>query len=97
MKNTVWCGVTSQLCDTVQLSGCLCKNVPEYSSTVKSTFAINTVIVVAISHILNVVYLNSNECSGSTCGCNGEILIKTHNFQWSHTSTKDANMVVIGM
>jgi len=76
--------------------GCLCTNVPEYSPTVTRTFAINSVIVVAISNILSAVYCNSNECSGGTSGCNGGILIEIHNVHWSHTSTKDANMVVIG-
>jgi len=52
--------------------------------------------VVAISHTLSAMYLNSNESSGSTSGCNGGILHKIHNFPWSHTSTKDAYMVVIG-
>jgi hypothetical protein len=40
--------------------------------------------------------LYSNESSAGTSGCNGGILLKIHNFHWSHTSTKDANVVVIG-
>jgi len=88
MKNTVWCGVTSQLCDTVLLSDCLCRNVPEYSPAVTRTFAINSVIVVAISHILSAFYCNSNKCSGGNPGCIGGILLKIHYFHWSHTSTK---------
>jgi len=88
-------------CDVTAVShcaagGCLCTNVPEYSPTVTRTFAINCVIVVAISHILNAIYLNSNESFGDTSGCKGRILLKIHNFPWNHTSTKDANMVVIG-
>jgi len=80
VKNTVWCGVTSQLCDTVLLSGCQCRTVPEYSPTITRTFAINSVIVVAISHILSAIHCNCNECSGGTSGFNGGILIKIHNF-----------------
>jgi len=76
--------------------GCLCTIVPEYSPTVIRTFAISSVIVVAISHILSAVYLNSNEYSGGTSGCNGGILLKTENFPQGHTSTKDVYMVVIG-
>ena len=68
MKNTVWYGVTSQLCDTVLYLGCLCTIVPEYSSAITRTFAINSVIVVAISHILSSIYWNSNESSGNTRG-----------------------------
>ena len=71
-------------------------NVPEYSSNITRTFAIDSLIVVAISHILSAIYLNSNECSGSTSGCNRGILLKIHNFHWSRTSTEDANMVGIG-
>jgi hypothetical protein len=56
-----------------------------------------SLIVVAISHILSTIYLNSNESSGGTSGYNGGILHKIHKFPWSHNSTKDANMVVIGM
>ena len=92
MTNNVWFGVTSQLCEAVTLGGCVCTNVPEYSSVIKRTFAINSVIVVAISHILNAIYLKSNESSGSTSGCNGGILLKIHNFHWSQAYTKDANM-----
>ena len=36
--------------------GCLCRNVPEYSSAITRTFTINSVIVVAISHILSAIY-----------------------------------------
>jgi len=36
--------------------GCLCANVPEYSSAITSTFAVNRVIVVAISHTLSAIY-----------------------------------------
>ena len=96
MKNNVFYSVTSQLCETVLLGGCLCTIVPEYSSAITRTLAITSVIVVAISHILSAIYLNGNESSGSTSGCNGGISPKIHNFHWSHTSTKDANMVVIG-
>jgi len=78
MKNTVWCGVTSQMCDIVLLVRCT--NVPEYSPTVKRTFAINSVIVVAITHILSAIYCKNNDCSGGTCECNGGILIKIHTF-----------------
>ena len=96
MTNTVWCGVTSQPCGTLLYLGCLCTIVTEYSSAITRTFAINSVIVVAISHILSAIYWNSNESSGCTSGCNGGILLKIRNFHWSHTSTKDVNMVVSG-
>jgi hypothetical protein len=52
------------------------------------TFAVNSVIVVAISHILSVIYWNSNEYSGGTSGCNGGLFLKIHNFHWSHTLHK---------
>jgi hypothetical protein len=55
--------------------GCLCGIVPEYPSAITPTSAINSVIVVVISHILSAIYLNSNESSGSTSGCNGGILL----------------------
>jgi hypothetical protein len=90
IKNTILFGVMSQLC------GCLYTIVPEYSPAITCTFVISSVIVVAISHILSAVYLKSNESSGSTSGCYGGIFIKKHNFQWSHNSTKDANMVAFG-
>ena len=48
--------------------GCLCRNVPEYPSAITRTFAINSVIVVAISHILSAIYMNSDESSGGTFG-----------------------------
>ena len=41
--------------------GCLSRIVPEYSSAIKRTFAINSVIVVAISQILSTIHLNSND------------------------------------
>ena len=88
MKNTVLYGVTSQLCDTVLLGGCLCRIVPEYSSAITRTFTINSLIVVAISHTLSAIYLNSNESAGGTSGCNGGIFRKIHNFHWSHTPKK---------
>jgi hypothetical protein len=50
--------------------------------------------VVEISHKLCSL-LNSNEFYGVTSGFNGGIFLKIHNFQWSHTSTKDANVVLI--
>ena len=75
--------------------GCLCATVPEYSTAITRTFAINSVIVVAISHTLSASYLNSNECSGSTSGWSGGILHKIRTFHWSHTSTKNANVVGI--
>ena len=76
--------------------GCLCTNAPEYSSAITHTFTINSVIVFAISHMLSAIYWNSNECSGSTSGWSGGILLKIYNLHWSHNSTKDANMVAIG-
>ena len=76
--------------------GCLCRIVLEYPSAITRTFAINSVIVVAISHTLSAIYLNSNESSGGTSGCNRGTLHKIHNFPWSHTSTKDTYIVVIG-
>jgi hypothetical protein len=76
--------------------GCLCTIDPEYPSAITRTFALNSVIVVAISQTLSAIYLNSNEFSSSNSGCNGGILLKIHNFHWSHTSTNDVNMVGIG-
>jgi hypothetical protein len=52
--------------------------------------------VVAISHILSANFWNSNESSGGTSGCNGGVFLKIHNFLWSDTSIKYANVVVIG-
>jgi len=72
------------------------KIVTEYPSAITRAFAINSVIVVAICDILRANYWESNESSGGTSGCNGGIFIKIHNFQWSHTSKKDANMVENG-
>ena len=72
-------------CVTVRLYlGWLCTVVPKYPSTITRTFAINSVIVVAISHTLSAIYCNSNESSGGTSGCNGGILFKIHCFHWSH-------------
>jgi hypothetical protein len=76
--------------------GCLCGNVPEYPSAITRTFAINCVIVVAVSHTLSAIYWNNNENSGGISCWNWGILLKIHNFHWSHTSTKDTNMVAIG-
>jgi len=50
----------------------------------------------AVSHMLSAIYWNSNESSGGTYSCNGVISLKIHNFHWNHTSTKYANMVVVG-
>jgi hypothetical protein len=85
-----------QLSNWRAVSWYISRNVLEYSSSITRTFAINSVIVVAISHTLSTNYVNSNESSGGTSGCNGGILLKIHNFHWSHASTKDANMVAIG-
>jgi hypothetical protein len=63
---------------------------------VTRTFVINSVIVVAISYILNAIYMNNNESSCGNSDCNGAILLKIHNFHWSNTSTEDANTVAIG-
>jgi hypothetical protein len=68
--------------------GCICTIVTEYPIAITRTFAINSVTVVAISHILSVIYLNSNESSGGTSGCSGGIFLKIHNFHWSHTLQK---------
>jgi hypothetical protein len=84
------------MCKWTAVSWLLCTTVPEYSPAITHTFPINSVIVIAISHILSAIYLNSNESSAGTFGCNGGIFLKIHNFHWNHTSTKDANMVVIG-
>ena len=80
MKNTVLYGVTSQLCDTALLGGCLCRIVPEYSSAITRTFTINNLIVVAISHTLSAIYLNGNESAGGTSGCSGRIFRKNTQF-----------------
>jgi hypothetical protein len=77
--------------------GCFCTIVPEYLYSIKRTFLINFVIVVKINHILSEIYWKINESSGDTSGCNEELLPKIHNFQRSHTSTKDANMLAISM
>jgi len=50
MKNTVWYGVMSQLCDTVILVAAYCTIVTEYSSAITPIFTINNVIVAAINH-----------------------------------------------
>jgi len=52
--------------------------------------------VVAISHILSANYRKSKEFSAGTSGYKGAILLKIYNFHWSHTSTKDENMVEMG-
>jgi len=75
--------VTGRLC-----LGCLCTNVTEYTFAITRTFAINNVTPVEITHILSAIYLNSNESSGCTCGWNGGIFLKIHNFSWSHTLQK---------
>jgi len=85
-----------QLCNRKAVSSqplykCSCVFIRHYT-----TFATNSVFVVAISHILSSIYLNSNESSAGNPGCNGGILIKIHNFHCGHTSTKYANMVAIG-
>jgi len=95
MKNTVLYGVTFKPCDTGMMVAAFVHTVPEHSSTITCTSAINNVIVVAISHILSAIYWNNNESSGGISGCNGGILLKIHNFHWNHTLT-DANMVAIG-
>jgi hypothetical protein len=64
-------------------------------SFITGTFTINCVIVVAICRTLCAIFLNSYDSSGGTSGFSGGILLKIHNFHWSHTSTKDANMVLI--
>jgi hypothetical protein len=86
-------------CATVrQYLGRLCAVVPEYSSAITSTFAINCVSLVAISYILSAIYWNSNEYSAGTSGCNIAILLffKIHNFQWNHTRRRDADVFAIG-
>jgi len=88
MKNNVWYGVTLQLCDTVLLVAAFCTIVTEYSSAITPTFAVNSVIVVAISHTLSAIYWNSNETSARASVCNGGILLKIHNFHWSHNFKK---------
>jgi len=88
--------VKSQLCNTVLLGGYLCIIVPVYSSAITHIFVINDVILVALSHIFGTVYLKSNGSSCGTSGFKGRILHKIHNFYWSLTSTKEANMVAIG-
>jgi len=46
--------------------GCLCRIVPEYLSAIKRNFVINSVILVAISHILSTICCNSKEFSSGT-------------------------------
>jgi hypothetical protein len=79
MKNIVWYGVLLWL---------PCRIVPEYSPAITRTFAINRVIVVAISHTLSAIYCNSNESSAGTSGCIEGILLKIHSFHWSHSLHK---------
>jgi len=50
-----------------------------------------------MSHTLSAINWNSNESSGGTSGCSGEIIIKFTIFTGTTPSTKDANMVAIGM
>jgi hypothetical protein len=86
-------------CATVRLYfGSLCTTVPHTSTAITNSFAINSVILFAISHILSTNYSKSNESSAGTSGYNIAILIflKIHNIQWSHTSTKDEDMFTIG-
>jgi len=76
----------SQLCDTVLLVAVFVElflNIHPQLNVYSLLF-----IVVAISHTLSAIYLNSNECSGGTSVCNGRILLKIHNFPWIYTSTK---------
>jgi hypothetical protein len=94
MRNTVWYCVTSQLCDPVLLVAGFVEMFLNIHPPLHYIF-IYSVIVVAISHILIAIYLNSNESSGGTSGCKGGIFLKIHNFQWSHTSIKDADMFAI--
>ena len=75
--------VTGRLC-----LGCLRTTVTEYSSAITRTFAINSVIVVPISHILSEIYRNSKYSSGYTSGCNGGMFLTIHNFHWNHTIHK---------
>ena len=78
-----------QSCVTGRLYvGYISKIIPEYSSAIKRTFAINNVIAVEISHKFSAIHLNSNESSGGPSGCNGGIFLKIHNFHWSHTLHK---------
>ena len=60
MKNTVRCGVTSQLCDSVLLVAAYVQMFRYIYLPLQIKFAINSVIVVAISHTLNAVYFKSN-------------------------------------
>ena len=62
--------VTGRLC-----IGCLRRTITEYSPAITCTFAINSIIVVAISHILCAFYWNSDESSGGTSGCNRGMLL----------------------
>ena len=83
-------------CVTGRLYLMPCRIVSEYSSTIRCTFAINSVIVVAISCNLSARYLKSNESSGGISGCNGPILLKIHSCPCSQTSTKHINMLGLG-
>ena len=82
--------VTGRLC-----FGCLRRTITEYSPVITRTFAINSVIVVAISHILIAFYWKSNESYGGTCGFNGGIFLTIHSFHWSHTIHKRCKLVAI--
>ena len=68
MKNTVWYGVTSQLCDTVLLVAAFVQWLLNIHPPLHVPFNIDSVIVVAISHTLSAIYLNRNESSGFTSG-----------------------------
>jgi hypothetical protein len=69
-------------------AGCLYTIVTEYPSTITRTFAINNVIMIAISHKLSAINWNSNESSGGTSGCSGGILLKIHNLHWTKPPQK---------
>ena len=93
-RNKIVCHLNSCVNGRLYLSR-LCTIVPEFSSAITRTFALNSVILVAISHKISAIDLNSNKTSGDISGCKGGIYLKIHNIHWSHTLHKNANMVAI--
>ena len=76
--------------------GCLCTIVPEYSSAITRTFAINSVIVVAISRMLSAIYWTVMNVPAVPLVAMEGYYLKFAMFTAATPSTKDANMVAIG-
>jgi len=72
-----------------------CRIVHAYSPAITRTFAVNSVIVVAISHILSTIYLNNNLLPVSVVAMEG-YYSKFTVFTGATLFTKDTNVVAIG-